>query len=515
MVSKHSLVQKEIPLKQGYNKTRELDEFSSAYDHFQYMAAEAASDEMLQQEHGDVESWIETESRELARRLLQGHLDLREKEEVRLNEIVGTDGAERSHVRAGCDRGLASLFGQVEVKRLGYGGRDTWSLFPMDAELNLPLNKYSHGLRRRAAEESSKNSFDDAVLSIASTTGSKIAKRQVEELVVDVAQDFENFYEQRRARGPEDTKDLLVLTFDAKGVVMRRDALRKVTREAAAKEAHKLKTRLSKGEKSNRKRMAEVAAVYTVGKHSRTAEAVIGKKGAGKQKPRPTNKRVWASVVREPSAVIEEAFQEALQRDPGKERQWAILVDGQQQQLKYVRACIERYKPPKVLIVLDFVHVLEYLWKAAYCFEPEGSEASEKWVQERALKVLEGKSSDVAAGMRRSATKRNLPDHARAPVDLCAKYLLQNKEMLKYDKYLRKGLPIATGVIEGACRHLVKDRMDLTGARWGLQRAEAILKLRSIRSSGDFDEYWKFHKRQELKRNHLSLYSTPFLKIAA
>ena len=187
----------------------------------------------------------------------------------------------------------------------------------------------------------------------------------------------------------------------------------------------------------------------------------------------------------------------------------------QQQQLKYVRACIERYKPPKVLIVLDFVHVLEYLWKAAYCFEPEGSEASEKWVQERALKVLEGKSSDVAAGMRRSATKRNLPDHARAPVDLCAKYLLQNKEMLKYDKYLRKGLPIATGVIEGACRHLVKDRMDLTGARWGLQRAEAILKLRSIRSSGDFDEYWKFHKRQELKRNHLSLYSTPFLKIAA
>jgi len=516
-VLKHSLIPEESPLKQGYTKSEELDEISAAIEHFQYIVTKAGSQEMLQQEHGDVESWIETETRELARRLLQGHLYRREAEEVRLKEVVAVDGLARTHIHIACERALASLFGQVNVKRIGYGGRDTWSLFPLDAKLNLPPNLYSHGLRKRVAEEASKNSFENAVLSIGATTGYKINKRQVEELAVSVAQDFEDFYEHRRSNKHENTTDLLVLSFDAKGIVMRQDSLREVTRQAAAKEEHKMKTRLSKGEKSNRKRMAEVATVYTITRHRRSPESVVGnkKRKRRKPKPKPTNKRVWASVVREPSAVIEEAFQEALRRDPNKERKWVILVDGQPQQLKYIHACMERYGLSDVPIVLDFVHVLEYLWKAAYCFESEGTQEAEAWVQERALKILNGKCSDVAAGMRRSATKRNLTEDQRAAVDLCAKYLLQNKEMLKYDEYLRQGFPIATGVIEGACRHLIKDRMALTGARWGLEGAESILKLRSIRSSGDFDEYWEFHKRKELERNHLSFYDDSSLKLVA
>lgn len=117
--------------------------------------------------------------------------------------------------------------------------------------------------------------------------------------------------------------------------------------------------------------------------------------------------------------------------------------------------------------------------------------------------------------MRRSATKRGLNDAQRAPIDLCAKYLLQHKHMLKNGKYLSQGFPIATGVVEGACRHLIKDRMDLTGARWGLERAEAILKLRSLRSSGDFDEYWEFHKSKERERNHLAFYDRSSVKLVA
>lgn len=504
-------------MKQGYTKSGELDEFSAAIEHFQYMVASAGSMEMLQQEHGDVESWIEKESRELARRLLQGHLERREVEEVRQKDVIAMDGLARTHIRLACKRSLASVFGQVDVKRIGYGGRNTWSLFPLDADLNLPPDLYSHGLRKRVAEEASKNSFEDAVLSIGATTGYKINKRQVEELVVDIAQDFEDFYEVRSSNEDENTKDLLVLSFDAKGIVMRPDSLREVTRQAAANEEHKMKTRLSKGEKRNRKRMAEVATVYTIARNRRSPESVVGNKKRKRQKPKPkpTNKRVWASVVREPSAVIEEAFKEALRRDPNKERQWVILVDGQQQQLRYIRACMERYELTAVPIVLDFVHVLEYLWKAAYCFEAEGTEEAEAWVQGRALKVLHGKCSDVAAGMRRSATKRNLNEEQRAPVDLCARYLLQNKEMLRYDENLRQGFPIATGVIEGACRHLINDRMALTGARWGLERAEAILKLRSLRSSGDFDEYWEFHKGRELERNHLAFYAPPNLNLVA
>ncbi len=156
---------------------------------------------------------------------------------------------------------------------------------------------------------------------------------------------------------------------------------------------------------------------------------------------------------------------------------------------------------------MDIIHVTEYLWKAAWCFYGEGNKQAEQWVSERLLEILRGKASLVAGGIKRSATRQRITPRNRGPIDKCAGYLLKNKHYLQYHRYLRDGLPIATGVIEGACRHLIKDRMDVTGARWSLQGAEAILKLRSLRSSGDFEEYWKFHEEQEYERNHLQLYA--------
>jgi hypothetical protein len=307
----------------------------------------------------------------------------------------------------------------------------------------------------------------------------------------------------------------LVMSLDGKGVVMRVEDLREGTRKAARRARHKLKTRLSRGEKRNRKRMATVATVYTLAPQVRTPEAIMGREDEPcAERPRAQNKRVWASLERDPHEVTEEVFQEALRRDPEQRRVWAMLVDGHKEQLKHIRACMQRHLVG-VILILDFVHVLEYLWKAAYCFHAPGTEQAESWVGERALQILRGNSSHVAAGMRRSATLRKLLPKQRQAVDECARYLLTYKDMLKYDEYLARGLPIATGVIEGACRHLVKDRMDLTGARWGLQRAEAVLKLRSLASSGDSESYWEFYKAQALRRNHASRFASPLLQQAA
>ena len=124
---------------------------------------------------------------------------------------------------------------------------------------------------------------------------------------------------------------------------------------------------------------------------------------------------------------------------------------------------------------------------------------------ERLLRILQGYATSVAAGIRRSATKRHLED--RKAADECAQYILNHKAFMRYNEYLAKGFPIATGVIEGACRHLIKDRMDLTGARWSLPGAEAVLRIRSLRASGDFDKYWPFHEQQERMRNHDALYA--------
>ena len=109
---------------------------------------------------------------------------------------------------------------------------------------------------------------------------------------------------------------------------------------------------------------------------------------------------------------------------------------------------------------------------------------------------------------------KGLSEKTREPVDTCANYLLKYRDYLRYDRYLTAGFPIATGVIEGACRYLVKDRMELTGAVWGIDSAEAVLKLRALRASGDFDEYWEYHVKKEHERNHEIQYDGPAPKVS-
>lgn len=467
-------------------------------------------------EHSEVETLVEQEGREVLRRLFQGYLDLRAaQEEPRHESVSGADGLPRRHCRER-ERELMTLFGPVKVRRKGYSAHALASVFPLDEALNLAPDKYSHGLRRRVGEAVIKGAFEEAADAIERDTGGKVPKRQVEQLTYRLSRDFDAYYRQTDDDDDDDddvgeepgSKDLVVMSVDGKGIVMREQDLREATRKAAKRDCHKLKTRLSRGEKRNRKRMATVATLYDISAQPREVEQILGRQsGQEKMKvkqPKPYHKRVWASVEKEPLEVIDELFEAALRRDPHKKRRrtpWLMLVDGDERQLRAIESCIERYEAD-VVIVQDFIHVLEYLWKAAYCFHPEGSEAAETWVMERARMLLEGKASNTAAGMRRSATRRGLSQKERAPVDKCAEYLLKNKERLDYGRALAEGWPIATGVIEGACRHLVKDRMELSGARWSLEGAEAVLRLRSLHASGDLEDYMGFHIAQEQQRNY-------------
>jgi len=181
------------------------------------------------------------------------------------------------------------------------------------------------------------------------------------------------------------------------------------------------------------------------------------------------------------------------------------LVDGNKKQLRLLKEQATAFAVT-LIIIIDFIHVLEYLWKASHVFYQAGDLRCEQFVSERLLLVLHGKSSQVADEIQRMATDRDVAKKNREAVDTCASYLRTYQEYLHYDQYLAQGLPIATGVIEGACRYLVKDRMDITGARWGLSGAEAVLRLRSLRVSGDFDEYWSHHEKREQERNHSSKY---------
>ena len=483
------------------------DQFDEARMEFEDLIAQLRAPTAAGLTHSQAEDLIEGQGREVLRQLLQGWLDSRGAGDVG-PALVGQDGVRRTQRRLH-SRALESLFGTVQVERLGYGASGQESVHPLDAALNLPEERYSHAVRKKVAVEAARSSFEEVVAAIVEHTGAQVPKRQAEELCQRAAQDFEAFYTQRRAQSqvpPAAAGAIVVLTTDGKGVPMRTDALRPQTRKAAAGTTHKLRTRLSKGEKRHRKRMATVAAVYSIAPHVRRADDIVRELAPvhevrTERRPQPQDKRVWASLRQAPRAVIAEMFDEARGRDPEGQCPWVVLVDGQEHQLRLIRQEVKRRRLT-VTLILDLCHVLEYLWAAAFAFHAEGSAEAELWVRTQLLAFLRGRVSQVAAAMRRSATGRAFTASKRAAVDTCADYLLKYRDMLRYDQYLAAGYPIGTGVIEGACRYLVKDRMERTGARWSLDGAEAVLRLRALWTNGDFEPYWTFHLHREYERNY-------------
>jgi hypothetical protein len=291
-----------------------------------------------------------------------------------------------------------------------------------------------------------------------------------------------------------------MLQADGKGIVMREEGLRPATAKAAAAAKRKVAARLSPGEKNGRKRMAEIAAVSDVIPAARTPADIIAPPGAARADPPKTQgKWLTASVTDDIPAVIAAAFDEMQRRDTPHRRTWIALVDGNNTQIDAIEAEAQA-RGITVPVLIDFVHVIEYVWKAAWTFFEPGDPDAADWVAGRATTILEGKAAQVAAGIRRRATTYGYSQHERKGAGTCAAYLDAKAPYLDYPAALASGWPIATGIIEGACRHIIKDRFDITGARWGLGGAEAVLKLRALHANGDFEQYWPWHLHRERQR---------------
>ncbi len=290
----------------GYKTQRTTPElFAEADRRFEALKTRLTAVEMATTTHSGVEDFIFEAGWTVLQALYQSHLSLRGQAEP-VEVPRGSDGAVRTYRRSDTSRPMTSVFGEVRVPRSQYERRGMTSLHPVDAVLNLPSDKYSLPVRKRVALAGAVSSFDATVETLAKTTGAKVPKRQVEMLVGRAAVDFEAFYaDTESAVDPKTTGDILVLTTDGKGIVMRAGDLREATQKAALASKPKLSTRLSKGEKRNRKRMATVAAVYTVEPHVRTADDIIAglrsvrptkTRGERRKRPRAEHKRVWASV---------------------------------------------------------------------------------------------------------------------------------------------------------------------------------------------------------------------------
>jgi hypothetical protein len=463
----------------------------------------------------DIERAIAERGRELMRQLMQARFEVLHAQEC--VELARYGAPEGVGVRAR-KRHLETEFGRIRLWRNGWTeAGSTQARFPLDQQLNLPKKLYSHPLRERAADEARTGAWEQAVKRIDRFTGAHIPKRQAEEQTITAAQDFEAFYEQH-AQPVNDTlsdQALMCGSHDAKGIRMRPEALRDATRKEAEVEragAVRGDPMAPKKLRKHDKRMATVSAVWEQEPHERTAKDIIDnlqrgpaaqrRKKARKQRaPRPQQKRLNASVVKGTSEGVAEMFDEFDRRDPNRCRTAIVLIDGEEHQQTAVFD-EQRERERSLILVLDIIHVLSYLWAAGFALCRKNAVETEAWVVRFLFKLLTCPVESVIADIQRSVAARNLSAQQRKPVDKCIKYFTRNAFFMRYPEFLAQGLPIATGVIEGACRHLIQDRLGITGARWGLQGAEAVLRLRAIHSSGDWDAYWQFHEEQEARRNY-------------
>ena len=397
-------------------------------------------------------------------------------------------------------RRYVSIFGHFQLYRTAYGSREGQALafVPLDNRLQLPASIFSYVLQDWDQALGVEQAFGQVNVTIARMLDLKQSVDSLETMNRHMAEEVADFREQQPVPAPQTEGELFVASADGKGVVIRGAGT------AAVCGGHR-----DKGQKANQKRMAIVGTVYSVDRHQRTAEDVVAAlfrdpEAVPPPRPQPQHKRVWASLPltgAEPLAAVDIVYpwlhEELDQRNPGGRRPTIYLHDGQESLWEARR----RHLPDEQAVdVLDLLHVTPRLWEAAHVFHKEGSAEVAPFVRARVQQVLKGKVESVIRGLRRLGAHRQLSGNKKKTLRRLCRYLWNNRERMRYDVYLQAGYPIASGVIEGACRHLVKDRLARAGMHWTPEGAQAMLDLRSTYLNGDWQAYQTFRIASEKKR---------------
>jgi hypothetical protein len=464
---------------------------SHARQEFSSLEAWLSAPPTLQLPLHQIERQQEHKGRDLQRLLLQTHVQQRGNGNVgpalRVTEQSTTVLYNHCRLQR---RTLKTIFGPIHIDRIGYGRNGAGSIHPLDETMQLPSRSFSYELQKRMVKAAVQGPFRESTERMQDMTGMSVPKRSLEEIIQDAARDFDAFYAERLPEPWQQTASILVVAVDCKGIPMVKPGIQQRS--------------VIKGQKAGRKKMATVAAVFTRAPWVRTPEQVVESLFRSDPKkvieagqpcpPRPEHKRVWASLVKGKASVIEEVVQEIQRRDPENHKTHVALTDGERALQILVG------NKMKVTLILDLLHVLEKVWKAAHVFHPEGSPDAELYARLMSLRTLEGHVSQVIKGLRQTVTKRKLFGAKRKTLLGVADYFHHNRDRMRYNEYLARGLPIASGSVEGACKNLIKDRMERSGMRWTESMAEAIVKLRALYLSGDFDSYWAFHIIKDQER---------------
>jgi hypothetical protein len=416
-----------------------------------------------------------------------------------VGERVERNGRSLRRLKALHTRRYLSIFGELAISRCVYAVREGQKVeyAPVDQQLGLPAGEFSYVLEDWQQRLCVQESYGDAVTSLIDVLGVAPSERAAEQMTQRVAVDAREF--QQREAPPKGAAEgeLLVATADGKGVPMRRPLTERI---------HNSHPRRGKGEKANKKQMAYVGAVYSIDRFVRSADDIVdelSRKNCAPQRPQPQYKQVWAEMTSSDHGGIltgrEATFVnmavDCHERDPSRHKTLICLMDGERALWDMAAEWL-----PRAIGILDLFHVLERLWQAAYCFHSERSPEAAEFVSHHLRLLLQGKVGYVIGNLRRMSTHDRLTGAKRQTLNAIITYYENNRQHMKYDEYLSAGYPIGSGVAEGACRHLVKDRMERTGMRWTVSGAQAMLHLRAIYINGHWNKYQEYHIKAEQTR---------------
>jgi hypothetical protein len=402
-------------------------------------------------------------------------------------EIPAEDGHMLRRLPKTHDCRYVSIFGELDITRAVYGTREGQEIerVPLDERLGLPAGDFSYVLEDWTQRFCLKGSFAEATESLETLLGLRLGSRTLEHMNQELAHFVVPFRDAVEPPPAAEEGPILVVTADGKGVPMRRPV----------QEGPRRHHRRTKGEKANKKQMACVGAVYSIESFVRSADDILDevlRDRRGDDRPEPAHKHVWAEMSREldgellsaKDAVFGVLFDDLNLRNAGHDRPVVCLMDGE-------RALWEAQQVyfSEAVGVLDLFHVLERLWTAAHCFHREGSDEAEEFVEDRLRGLLEGRVGYVIGGLRQRLTKHGLSGSRRKTLESVITYLENNRDHMRYDEYIAAGYPIGSGVAEGACRHLVKDRMEQSGMRWTVSGAQAMLHVRGTYLNDQWDEF--------------------------
>lgn len=380
-----------------------------------------------------------------------------------------------------------SIFGKINIRRACYWAKGKSEIYPLDAELNLPNTENSYLLQEWGAVLGAEESYEKTARFLETILGTSLWGSSIESIIKETNTNVSRFYQAQPK--PENEEELLVATIDGKGIVMRKDQLKQIPK---MKRIRKVGEKEKKKERLGKKKMSTVIGVYTIAPHKRTAEELLEKKDRKKEMPHPKNKVIRATMQSKDIAA-QWLKVEVDKRNPEGRKSGVALVDGEHK----LRELIKTYLPG-MTIIIDLYHVMEHLWRGAHIFHQQNGPKAEHWAKEKLTMLLHGKIEELISELK--TTLRSLSSGRKKRLQQVITYLENGKEHLRYDIYLSKGYPIGSGVVEGACRNLVKDRMEQSGMHWTLDGAEAMLGVRSIQINKMSKIYWRYHIDQEKKR---------------